>query len=123
MIKIGGISLDTSKKICVTNVFEDVICDPCDPCHAICFFLFTVTSIHSIHKITKMRNLQTLNKMESDAEDSSLRGSKDRKIEMISRKVSRRRKGIQKKKLSDTQFDGNVTTVAKELVSSENRAS
>ena len=53
--------------------------------------------------------------MESEAEDSSLRGSKDRKIEMISRKVSRRRKGIQKKKLSDTQFDGMLLLLLKNL--------
>ena len=37
--KIGRISLDTSKKLCVTNVFEDVICDACDPCNATCFAL------------------------------------------------------------------------------------
>ena len=37
--KIGRISLDTSKKLCVTNVFEDVICDACDPCNAMCFAL------------------------------------------------------------------------------------
>ena len=32
--KIGPISLDTRNKVCVTNIFEDVICDACDPCNA-----------------------------------------------------------------------------------------
>ena len=41
--------------------------------------------------------------MEGDKEDSTVQGSKDRDIELISRKVSRKGKGIQKKKLSDTQ--------------------
>ena len=36
--------------------------------------------------------------MEGDTEDSTASGSKDREIELISRKVSRKRKGIQKKK-------------------------
>ena len=42
---------------------------------------------------------------------------------MISGKVSRKRKGIQKKKLSDTQRESNINTVAEELVSSEDIAS
>ena len=62
------------KKVCVTNVIEDVIFDACDPCHAMCFFLFTVTNIHSIHKITKLGNLETLNKMEGDTEGSTFQG-------------------------------------------------
>ena len=41
---------------------------------------------------------------------------------MISRKVSRRRKGIQKKKLSHTQCESNINFVFEELVSSENIA-
>ena len=56
LTKIWHISLDTSRKVCVTNLSEDVIFDACDQSHAICFFLFTVTSIHSIHKITNIRN-------------------------------------------------------------------
>ena len=81
-------SLDISKKVCVTNVFQDFICDACDQCHTICFILLTVTSIHSIGKITKFRNFETLNKMEGDTEYSTVQqDSKDREIELISRKV------------------------------------
>ena len=43
-----------------------------------------------------------------------------KKIELISREVSRKRKGIQKKKLSDTQCESNINTVADELATSEN---
>ena len=69
MTEIRCISLDTSKKVYVTNVFEDAICDACDSCDAMCFFLFMVTSIHNFHKVTKIRNSETLNKMQGDAED------------------------------------------------------
>ena len=41
-------------------------------------------------------------------------------IELISRKVSRKDKGIQRKKLSDTLCESNINTVAEGLVSSEN---
>ena len=34
--KIGLIVLDKLKKVCVTDVFEDVICNVFDPCHAMC---------------------------------------------------------------------------------------
>ena len=82
-----------------------------------CFFLFKVTNIHSIHKITKNRDLETLNKMEGDTEESTVQGSEDREIKLISRKVSR------KIKLSDTKCESNINTVTEELVSSENIAS
>ena len=55
--------------------------------------------------------------MEGDGEDSTPQCSKDREIELISRKVSIKRKSIQKKKLSD------INTIAEELISSENIAS
>ena len=58
--------------------------------------------------------------MEGDKEDSTVQGSKDREIELISKKVSRKGKVIQKKKLSDTQRESNINTVAEELVSSQN---
>ena len=45
------------------------------------------------------------------------------KMKLISRKTSRKRNSIQKKKLSDTQFESNINTVAEELVSLENIAS
>ena len=34
--KIGLIVLDKLKKVCVTDVFEDVICNLFNPCHAMC---------------------------------------------------------------------------------------
>ena len=123
MTKIGRISLDTSKRVCVTNVFQDVIRNACNKCNAMCFFSSKVTSIHSIHKITKIRNSETLNKMEGDTEDSPVQGLKDKEIQLISRKLSRKGKGIQKKKLRDTQFESNINTVAEELASSESIAS
>ena len=48
---------------------------------------------------------------------------KIKKMKLISRKTSRKRNSIQKKKLSDTQFESNTNTVAEELVSLENIAS
>ena len=48
---------------------------------------------------------------------------KIKKMKLISRKTSRKRNSIQKKKLSDTQFESNINTVAEELVSLENIAS
>ena len=41
---------------------------------------------------SKIKNLETLNKMEVDIESSTDQGSKDNKIELISRKISRKRK-------------------------------
>ena len=61
--------------------------------------------------------------MVCDAEDSTVQASKDREIELISRKVSRKRKVILKRKLSDTQCERNINTIAGELVSSGNIAS
>ena len=58
--------------------------------------------------------------MEGEKEDSTVQGSKDREMELISRQVSRKGKGIQKKKLSDTLCESNINTVAEGLVSSEN---
>ena len=55
----------------------------------------------------KIRNSETLNKMEGDAGDSIVQSSEDREIELISIKVSRKRKVIQKRKLSDTQYKSN----------------
>ena len=42
-----------------------------------------------------------MNKMKGNTEDSTVQGSNDREIELIRRKISIKRKGIQKKKLSD----------------------
>ena len=82
----------STKKSSLASVFQDVICHACDPCHAMCFNLLTVISIHSIHKITKIRNSETLNKMEDDTKDSTVQSSKDRGIQLISRKFLRKRK-------------------------------
>ena len=54
-----------------------------------------------------------MNRMEGEKEDSTVQGSKDREI-------SRKGKGVQKKKLSDTQCESNINTVAEGFVSSEN---
>ena len=51
-------------------------------------------------------------------QDSTAQGLKDRKIEFTVREVSRKRKGIQQKKLSDTQCESTV----EELCTSENIA-
>ena len=48
--------------------------------------------------------------MERDTENSIVQGSKD----------SRKGKGIQKKKLSDTQCKSNINAVAEDFISSEN---
>ena len=111
MTKIGCISMNTSNKDSVTNVFQDAICDARDPCHAMSFFLSTVTSIRNIHKITKIRISETLNRIESDIEDSTVQGWKYRENELISREVSTKRRGIQKKKLIDTQCESNINIV------------
>ena len=94
------------------KVFLDVICNACDRCCATCFTLSLVTSIYSILKITKIRN-----KMEGDTEFNFSR-LKDRETQLISRKVSTKRKGIQREKLSDKQCESTV----EELRASENIA-
>ena len=63
------------------------------------------------------------NKMEGDTEDSTVQCSKDTEIELISKKFWWKiKKGVQIKKLIDTQCESNINTVAEELVSSENIA-
>ena len=74
--KIGDISLDTGNKLCVTNIFEDVICDACDLCNAMYFTLFTITSIHNIGKYTKIRNSKIRWKV-----TQNIQGSKKREID------------------------------------------
>ena len=82
---IGLISFNTLK-VCITNILEEVICYAYDPCNAMCFTLFTITSVHNIWKITKIRNSETRCKTTQKA-DSTVQGSKDREIELLSRKV------------------------------------
>ena len=69
-----------------------------------------------MHEITKIRNSEAPYNLEGDKEDSTVQGSRDREIELISRKVSTKRTCIQKKKLSDTQCESNINTVAENLV-------
>ena len=71
--KIGDISLDTRNKLCVNNIFEDVICDACHLCNAMYFTLFTITSIHNIGKYTKIRNSKIRSKV-----TQKIQGSKER---------------------------------------------
>ena len=52
-------SLDTLRKVCVTNVFKAVICDMRDSWHAMCFSLFTVTSTQIIRKNLRNRKSKT----------------------------------------------------------------
>ena len=59
--------------------------------------------------------------MEGDTKNLTVQDLKDREIDLISRKVWRKRK--ENKKLIDTQCESNINTVAEELVSSENIAS
>ena len=62
--------------------------------------------------------------MNGESDDSRLLNRlKDRKIELISKKIRRKIKGIEKKELIDTKWESNINTAAKELVSSENFAS
>ena len=59
--------------------------------------------------------------MEGDTEYSTVQGSKDRnRINKKQKLKKSKRKGVQKKKLIDTQFESNINTVAEELVLSEN---
>ena len=98
--KVGLILLDTLKKVCVAIV-EDVICDVC----GLCFTLFTVTSIHSIPKVTKIKSPETKWKVtqkiqlfkaqktvEGNTENSTVQGTKNSEVELISSKVWRKRK-------------------------------
>ena len=59
--------------------------------------------------------------MEGDTKNLTVQDLKDREIDLISRKVWRKRK--ENKKLIDTQCESNINTAAEELVSSENIAS
>ena len=111
--KTRPISLDTRNKVCITNIFEDVICDGCDPCNAMCFILLAVTIFHNIGKYTKIRNSKKKWKG-----TQKIQGSKEREIDLIS--LKKNEKDVQKKKLTDTQVESNFATVAEELVSSEN---
>ena len=115
--KIGSISLATRNKVCVTNVFEDVICDACDPCNVMCFTLLMVTSIHNIGKYTKIRKSKKRWMV-----TQKIQGSKKREIDLISRSLKKNEKDVQKKKLIDTEGESNIATVSEELVSSENIA-
>ena len=95
--KIGLIVLDKLKKVCVTDVFEDVICNVFDPCHVMCIIH---RNQHSHPKNYEIENLG--NKVENDREGSIVQGSEDGQIHLISRKVWRKIKVAQKKRLIDT---------------------
>ena len=116
---IGPVWLDTRKKVCVNNVFKDVTSDAYDPCNSIYFALFAVTSIQIIQRITKIRN-----KMEGNTKDSTVQDSKDREIDLISRKVWRKIKSKVFKRRSwlINNVKRNINTVAEELLSSEDTA-
>ena len=54
--------------------------------------------------------------MEGGSEDLTVQGSKDREIPLISRKVCRKIKGVQMKRLIDAQCESYINTVTEELV-------
>ena len=91
--KIWLISLATQKKVCVTNVLEDVIYDACDPCNVMCFTLLIVTIIHNIGKCTKIRNSKKRWKV-----TQKIQGPKEREIDLISRNVWRKMKKMLKRR-------------------------
>ena len=75
----SGSFLGHIKKYFRKNCFQVAICDSCGTWHGLC----TVTSIHSIQKST--RNCQKIGNVD---------GSKQREIELINRKVWRKRKAL-----------------------------
>ena len=61
--------------------------------------------------------------MEGDTEDSTVQVWKYKENRVDKQRcLKEKRKGIQKKKLSDTQCESNINTVADELATSENIA-
>ena len=83
MTKIGPISLDTWKNVCVT-AFEYLTCIT-----FICYFEYVIHgNQHSQHS-KNYKNQELGNKMEGDTEDSTAEGLKDREIDLIRRKVWR----------------------------------
>ena len=79
--------LDSSKKVCPSNICEVLICDVCDPWQIICFSFFTVTgNQHSQHP-KKYKKIEKQDDGERDTEDSTVQGSKDRGMELISETV------------------------------------
>ena len=102
MTKIETISLDTSKKICVTNVLEDVICDACDPCNAMCFNYSRYSAFTALTASKKLQKSDTWKQDGSwsgDTEDLTIQGLKDREIDLISRKVWRKKKRFSKEEI------------------------
>ena len=78
-------SLDTLKSLSIKVIPKVVICDACGTWHG----LYTVTSIHSIQQRT--RNSQKVgNKLASGWQ--KIKGSKQKEIELISKKVWRKRR-------------------------------
>ena len=79
--------------ICVTNAYQDVLCDTCDPWHAMCLILFTVTNFQASEKVLKKAT-------ESRKQDGHRERifktvhwsnrSKDGEIKLISEKVWRK---------------------------------
>ena len=91
--------------VCVTNVTS-------------CDLLIHSNSIHGIQKISKIRNWKTRVrwKVIQKFQLFNVQILKDRENDLI------KRKGLQNKKLIDTQCESNINTVAEEIVSSENIA-
>ena len=77
-------SLGRLINVYISNVIEVVLWDLCDPWYVMCFSLFKVTSIYSISNSTRKRDSKTRWKV--DIEDSTVKSSKNREIELISKK-------------------------------------
>ena len=106
--KIGPSSLDTSKKVCTTNVFQDVF--------AICVIHVSSCAL-PIHgnqlsqQPKNYKNQKLKNKMEGDKEHSTIQDLKDRKIYLISRKVRRKLKEKLLKKINRLIHNVKVTLI------------
>ena len=103
------------------KVFQDVTWESCEPCQAMCFFWSTVTSMYSIQKITKIWNSKTLNKMEGTQKIQLFKAKKNKEIELISRKVFKRRNWVIRN--VRVALKSSTNTVAEKLLSSENISS
>ena len=55
-------------RICVTNVYQEVICDECSPWHSMCLGLFLATSFHNIQKKYKKKKKNLGNQIDSEIE-------------------------------------------------------
>ena len=115
----------TYQKNCVTNVLT-ILFGVCVTNVTSCDLLIHSNSIHGIQKISKIRNWKARVrwKVIQKFQLFNVQILKDRENDLIKRKVWRKIKikGLQNKKLIDTQCESNINTVPEEIASSENIA-